>query len=147
MLLHVLALASLAVAHLEDANEPIAAALCLDDAECEKSNLACSLAAIQLRINDKTTRYNSNYTEGYVFEPRLKSRAKANQTKITMGGGRRLPSYPSLSSRWLWPWISFWALRCTPLCSCCCILAQGPGIGAKGADAWRVWGGRAPATF
>lgn len=51
MLLHVLALASLAVAHLEDANEPIAAALCLDDAECEKSNLACSLAAIQLRSN------------------------------------------------------------------------------------------------
>ena len=34
---------------------------------------------------DKATRYNNNYTERLILEPKIKSRANANQIIITMG--------------------------------------------------------------
>ena len=42
--------------------------------------------AVFVFASDKTTRYNINYTEGFILEPRVKSRAKANETIISMGG-------------------------------------------------------------
>ena len=46
---------------------------------------------IVLSLIDKTTRYNSNSTE-----PGVKSRDKANQIIITMGGGRPKAAPPLL---------------------------------------------------
>ena len=40
---------------------------------------------------DKTTRYNSNYTEGLILESRVKSRAKAKQKYDKDGGGGLRP--------------------------------------------------------
>ena len=53
----------------------------------------------------------------------MKSRAKANGQIIRMGGAALgCPPPLLLWFSWLWPWISVWALRSTPLFSCCFIL-------------------------
>ena len=46
---------------------------------------------------------------------------KTNKKIVRMGGASAAPPW-LLWFNWLRPWISLWALRSTPLYSCCCIL-------------------------